>query len=124
MDRQPQTILWVEDNRDTLVAVARLLHIRGHVVRMANSLAEAQQLIENHRFNVLITDVSLSDGSGLDLPALIRERNPTVCCVAVSGRGLPDDIARGLAAGFDHYLVKPFAIESLDELLRRRETVA
>jgi DNA-binding response OmpR family regulator len=110
-------ILWVEDHLDTLTALARVLQLRGHSVATAHSLAEARPLIAQNEFDVLLADIILPDGSGLELPQLIRRHNPACCCVAVSAHGRREQIARGLGAGFDYYLVKPVLMEALDEIL-------
>ena len=112
-------ILLVEDHLDTAKAMARLLNLSGYEVQTATCYAEAVALCERGRFDLLISDVGLPDGSGYDL---MREMLGRACAtkgIAVSGYGSQQDVQESLQAGFSEHLVKPVAFDTLREAIRR-----
>ena len=108
-------ILVVEDNADTAEALGVLLRLQGHVVRLAHSLVEARR-VRPEGFDVLLSDLHLPDGSGLDLlRELVAER--PIHAIAMSGYGTESDVRRSRDAGFERHLVKPVSIESVIEAI-------
>jgi DNA-binding response OmpR family regulator len=122
MNGQSLSILLVEDDRDTAYVLTRILQRRGFVMLTARCLADARDLCKRNGFDVLLADIGLPDGSGLELPRLVRQHHPHVCCVALSGHGRNEDVEQGLDAGFDHYLVKPVMMEDLERVLDHCDT--
>jgi PAS domain S-box-containing protein len=113
-------LLLVEDHLDTARVLARLLRGNGHDVETAGSLREARVAFASGRFDFLVSDVGLPDGSGVDLIREIRERyGPTLPAVALSGFGMEDDIARCRQAGFDDHLTKPVNLQKLEATIQR-----
>ena len=110
-------ILFVEDSEDSRVLFARLLTGGGHRVVPAGSMGEALGLLDCLRFDVLVSDISLPDGSGLDLVTEAKKRQHFTKAVALTGRGKPEDREEGLRAGFDEYLTKPVDFYQLRALL-------
>lgn len=112
----PQRILLVEDHIDTARAMSGLLKRMGHEVDMAHSVESARQLLGSNRFDVLISDIGLPDGSGIDLVQWIpTEHKPR--SIALTGYGMEKDIERCLASGFDMHLVKPVSRAQLQSAL-------
>ncbi|HEV3121052.1 MAG TPA: ATP-binding protein [Isosphaeraceae bacterium] len=111
-------ILLAEDNLDTLKVMARLLRMRGYEVFTAENLESALKIAENHEFDMVVSDISLPDGSGLDLMRRLREQG-NVKGIALSGFGMEDDIQRSRDAGFAAHLTKPIDARSLDEAILR-----
>jgi CheY-like chemotaxis protein len=96
------------------------LPIRNAVVREAATIAEARALLDSDAFDVLLLDVHLPDGLGLDLAAelLAREtRRPAV--LALTASVLPADQQAALDAGCDAFLAKPFSAHGLVSTVRR-----
>jgi PAS domain S-box-containing protein len=114
-------ILLVEDHADTRTLLARLLEHRGHTVFAANDTASALRLAATGDFDVLISDIRLPDGTGHELMQRLRQRQPALQGIAMSGLSMPSDLARSRAAGFSHYLVKPVTLDSLQSAI---ETIA
>lgn len=119
------SILVVEDNLDTLRYLKVVLERLGHGVTATASLAEARLAVSNSSFDLLVCDIQLPDGSGLDLMRELADSS-TLVGVALSGFGTEDDLAESKNAGFDLHLVKPIvaeelelALSSLSPLLRR-----
>lgn len=106
-------ILLVDDHDDTLLVIRTVLEQRGFSVRIAASLAEARQRAAEG-FDLLVCDIDLPDGSGIELIERLSETSP-VRAIAMSGYGTMEDIERSLAAGFTRHLVKPFTADRLFE---------
>jgi len=106
------SILLVEDHEDTLRVIARLLKRLGYAVMTARGVGEARDLASRERFDLLVSDIGLPDGSGLDIMREIRDRQG-VRGIALSGFGQDEDIARSREAGFADHLIKPVNFEVL-----------
>jgi CheY-like chemotaxis protein len=105
-------ILLVEDDRDSLLALARLLTLTGHRPLPAGTAAEALRLAASQRCDVVVSDVGLPDRSGLELmrelAALYRLPG-----IAVSGYTEPADVKECERAGFARHLNKPLDFQQL-----------
>jgi two-component system CheB/CheR fusion protein len=114
-------ILVVDDHKDTASVLRLLLERRNYHVYTAYSVEAALDAAERQAFDLVISDIGLPAGSGLDLLKRLRERGP-IAGIAVSGFGTQEDIARSIDAGFAVHLVKPFSArrlhEVIDEVLR------
>jgi PAS domain S-box-containing protein len=108
-------ILLVEDNDDTAEAMATLLRRHGYDVDTAHTLDEARRSA-TARFDVLVSDVQLPDGSGRDLLRELAAQGP-VPAIAMSGFGTDTDVQQSLDAGFAKHLVKPVGIERVLEAI-------
>lgn len=117
----PQTlrILLVEDHEGVAKACRRLLTMHGHFVVCVPGVAAAIQVTERATFDLIICDLSLPDGNGIELLGQLADRFnrigpdgrlPAIC---MSGSVYEADIARTLAGGFATHLAKPFDEESL-----------
>ena len=99
-------ILFVEDHEDTARVLGRILRNAGFDVSHAGSVTEARALAASRRFDLLISDLGLPDGSGLDLMKTLRAAQK-IQGIALSGFGTDDDVAASMAAGFSAHLTKP-----------------
>ncbi|MDR3635122.1 MAG: PAS domain S-box protein [Isosphaeraceae bacterium] len=111
-------LLLVDDNADTLRAISLLLRSTGFVVRTATTVEEATAALSHERFDLLVSDIGLSDASGLDIMRQCRDTYATKG-IALSGYGTPDDVMASEAAGFAHHLSKPSNLNVLVDLIRR-----
>ena len=111
------SILLVEDNRDTLRYLDLILGQRGHHVRAAASLAEARAVAKTGGFGLLLSDIELPDGTGLELMKELRGRG--VLGIAMSGYGSEEDVRLSREAGFAVHLTKPVDVARLEEVMRR-----
>jgi CheY-like chemotaxis protein len=100
------SILFVEDHADTARVITQLLETMGHEVQTASSVEDAVKIVIERRFDLIISDVGLPDGSGVGLIHGIRPfcDAPAIALTAYSSG---EDIARCLRAGFDLHLAKP-----------------
>jgi PAS domain S-box-containing protein len=112
-----QRILLVEDHEDTRIVMARLLRSLGCEVTTAGSVAEALAAAEKESFDLLISDIGLPDGSGLDVMKNLKDRVERG--IALSGFGQEEDLRRSREAGFHMHLIKPINFNMLKDVLRR-----
>jgi CheY-like chemotaxis protein len=112
-------VLVVEDHHDTAVTLARFLKRIGYEAKTAGSVVEAKRLVDGERFDVLLCDLGLPDGSGLDVMRHAKERRPEIVGIALSGYGLEEDIRESHAAGFAQHLTKPIDLQQLREAFSR-----
>src|SRR5262249_1111904 len=115
-ERQPMRILLVEDHEDTNRSLTNLLRRRGYHVQSALTLESALNLTGNEQFDVLISDLALPDGSGIDLMRKLSSKPPLA--IALTGFGMEEDIRRSREVGFQHHLVKPIDLNKLDSLIQ------
>lgn len=115
----PCRILLVEDHRDSAKVVAGLLGRDGHEVVIAATVADAIAEVHRQAFDLLISDVGLPDGSGIDLMMQIRGLSPGIVGICMSGLGSAEDIRISHRAGFAVHLVKPITARQLREAVSR-----
>lgn len=111
-DTRPLRVLVVDDHVDTARVLNMLLTRMGHHVTTADSVASALETISQKPFDLLISDIGLPDGSGLDLMREARLRGLRRG-IAVSGYGMEQDIQRSREAGFADHLTKPLDLPAL-----------
>jgi HAMP domain-containing protein/signal transduction histidine kinase/ActR/RegA family two-component response regulator len=121
-ERQPMRILLVEDHEDTNRALTSLLRRRGYHVQSALTFQSALELSAKEQFDVLISDLGLPDGSGIDLIQKLVSKPPLG--IALTGFGMEADIRKSRQVGFQHHLVKPIDLNKLDALIQESAAAA
>jgi CheY-like chemotaxis protein len=113
-------VLLVDDNADSTEVLAQLLESYDIAAATAATGAQAMQRAVAETPRVIVLDLGLPDMDGYALLEHLRQlealRDTTF--VALTGRGLPEDLARMREAGFDHHFLKPVAVERFVALLR------
>ncbi|MDT0139888.1 response regulator [Acidovorax sp. PRC11] len=116
-------LLLVEDDPAIARTVAYALERDGLAVSHSLLLSDARSLLRSHRFDLLVLDVGLPDGSGLDLLRELRQQGHGLPVLMLSAHGEEIDRVLGLELGADDYLPKPFSPRELaaraKALLRR-----
>lgn len=107
-------ILLVEDHRPTRLTLARILARRSHRITEADTVSAARQAVEQGKFDLILSDIGLPDGTGYDLLTELRARGDTTPAVALSGFGMEADVKRSLECGFSAHLTKPVEIQTLE----------
>jgi two-component system CheB/CheR fusion protein len=110
-------ILLVEDHGDTARVMKKLLELNGHDVQTAGDRATALQRATQRSFDLLISDLGLPDGDGLELIRELRSCGHTLPAIALSGYGQEHDVEKSRAAGFAAHLIKPTDFEQLCEAI-------
>jgi signal transduction histidine kinase len=116
--QQGLKILLVDDHQDTCAALEKLLVRRGHLVAATHNVRSAMEAATRNKFDLLISDIALPDGSGMDLMMQMRAIS-NVPGIAISGFGNNVDIERSLQAGFSEHLIKPIKLENLEAAIER-----
>ena len=111
-------ILIVEDNLATCELLERSLAEAGHDVAVAADVANGTALALAGSFDLAIVDVTLPDGSGLDLCRTVRAQGRRLPILFLTARGEVEDRIAGLDAGGDDYMRKPFALAELRARIR------
>lgn len=101
------TVLLVEDDSVTAIRISAGLEVNGFFVIAASTLNEAKQLLSQHSIELLVLDIKLPDGLGLELIDTARARNIGILCISTAGE--LDDRINALQMGADDYLLKPVA---------------
>jgi CheY-like chemotaxis protein len=117
-EARPVHILLVEDHESTRVILSRLLRRKGHTVHTAHDLASALAAGRNQRFDLLISDIGLPDGNGLDVMRWFQQYQQ-IPGIALSGYGMDADIQASREAGFQAHLVKPLDADHLIQAIER-----
>ena len=117
----------VEDHPATARGLKMFLELSGYAVEMASDVKTALKVAQKIKFDVLLCDLNLPDGTGWDLMERLR-RNGPVEGVAYSAFDEPEHIARSLAAGFAEHVVKGTTPETLvaaiDRLAKGKRSAA
>lgn len=117
-------VLVIEDDRQAASYLAKGLKEAGHVVDVANDGKEGLFLAGSEHYDVMIVDRMLPGRDGLSLVEIMRATGNDTPVLFLSALGSVDDRVKGLKAGGDDYLTKPFAFSELlariEVLVRRR----
>jgi PAS domain S-box-containing protein len=116
--RRGLKILLVEDDPPSQRVMSRLLQQRQHEVTTAGTLATALELGQRQDFDLIISDIGLPDGTGLDLMRQLLSRRP-VRGIALSGFGMDEDVRRSREAGFLAHLTKPVNFQALEATIQQ-----
>jgi DNA-binding response OmpR family regulator len=120
--RAPRSLRVVvaDDDRDTTLTLTTLLREEGHEVRGLHSGRQVISAVIELEPDVVVLDINLPEVSGWQLASTIRARGPQTkpLLIAISGVFTSDaDKRLAQLSGFDHYLVKPYAVEDFLKLL-------
>jgi DNA-binding response OmpR family regulator len=117
-------VLIVEDEPDIRETIAGYLQKEGYLCEQADNYLEAAEKVELHEYDVLVLDITLPGGSGLDILRRLKKNHPETGVLILSAKNSLDDKITGLDLGADDYLTKPFHLPELNArlkaLLRRR----
>ena len=111
-------ILLVEDHQDSADMLSQLLTLHDYHVSVARTLQEAIAVANQDVFDLLISDIRLPDGSGLDLMRRLQSQRP-IRGIAISGFGTEQDQRRSREAGYETHLTKPLDFNRLLDAIER-----
>src|SRR5437762_13799253 len=110
--------LVIEDHPRMSALLRRGLEEEGYAVDVANTLLDGTSLAAEFEFDAIVLDVMLPDGDGIEALRAMRKRGTWAPVLLLTAKDAVDDRGRGLDAGADDYLVKPFAFPELVARLR------
>jgi DNA-binding response OmpR family regulator len=116
---QPVRVLLVEDDQQIQKSLNIGLSFSGYQVETADTLAKACSSLKNSHYDILLLDVGLPDGTGIEFCEKIRGMGMGVPVVFLSARTDEPTVVQGLNSGGDDYLRKPFGIEELKARMNR-----
>jgi DNA-binding response OmpR family regulator len=118
-------ILIVEDEKDLADSIKSFLIQEGFLCDFALEFSEADLLINLYQYDCVVVDITLPDGSGLDIIKNMKEIDSKAGIVIISAKNSLDDKLKGLNIGADDYLTKPFHLAELNArikaVIRRRQ---
>lgn len=116
----PITLLAVDDDEDILVILKANLSLHSFEVTTASSLAAARAMLKTFTPALILLDLTLPDGDGLDFCQEVKQNNPRLPIIMLTARDKLCDKIVGLETGADDYVVKPFATSELLARIRAR----
>jgi CheY-like chemotaxis protein len=105
---QGLTALVVDDDSDIRKSVARILRLAGAAVSVTGSVEDALQLLEENRWDVVVTDIGMPRLSGYDLIRQAHQRGHRIPIIAVTAFDTPEHRHQIFRHGFAYHLTKPF----------------
>src|SRR5262245_17229037 len=118
-------ILLVEDEAALGESVASFLTKEGYICEWVQRFNAADEKVGIYNYDCALIDITLPDGSGLNIVRELKKTNPETGIIIISAKNSLDDKVMGLDLGADDYLTKPFHLAELNSriksLLRRRK---
>jgi len=112
-------VLLVDDEPSIQFGFSKYLEKSGYEIKPASSIAEAKDALLRGRYDVVILDLSLPDGSGLELIGEIRTSLPNAALVVITGGGDIPIAVQAMQQGADNFLTKPVDMNELDVYLKK-----
>ena len=113
------TLLLVDDEESFRKLTAKELARAGYLVETAGNLHEARQALVQRHFHLVLLDVRMPDGSGLDLLAEIKESSPATEVVMLTAYGTVEEAIRAMKQGALDFLTKPCKLGELEAVLEK-----
>jgi DNA-binding response OmpR family regulator len=107
-------ILVIEDNVELLHDVKDFLEREGNICEIAPDFQSAYMKVGIFPYDILVVDITLPDGSGLDIIREVKKENIDAGIIIISAKNALDDKIHGLEIGADDYLTKPFYLSELN----------
>ncbi len=119
-NEHPVSLLAIDDDEDILIILKANLSLHGFEVTTASSLTAARTLLASFTPALILLDLTLPDGDGLDFCQDLKQDNPRLPIIMLTARDKLQDKIVGLETGADDYVVKPFATSELLARIRAR----
>jgi len=116
---EPKDILIVDDDENMNFALGETLLRKNYSLDKAFSYLEAKEKINFFNYPMVITDVRMPDGSGIDLAAEIKKKSPETKIIVITAYGKIEDAVAALKNGAEDYILKPFPAEKILELVEQ-----
>jgi DNA-binding response OmpR family regulator len=117
-------ILLIEDEKELSYAITEYLQNENYLCEAVFNFEHAVEKINLYQYDCIIVDITLPDGSGLNVIRALKENKSETGIIIISARNSLDDKVTGLEIGADDYLTKPFHLPELNarikSIIRRR----
>lgn len=111
-------LLIVEDQAELASNINIYLKKEGFIVELASNYRDAISKLSGYSYDLLLLDLMLPDGNGLDILSYLRKQNPETGVLIISAKNAVEDKIKGLDLGADDYLAKPFHLSELNARLK------
>ncbi len=111
-------ILIVEDEKELLIGISNFLTKENYICELADNFRKAEDKLSIYEYDVILLDISLPDGNGLELLKIIQKFNFKAGIIIISAKDSIDDKINGLDRGADDYMTKPFQLSELNSRIR------
>ncbi|MHA7831529.1 MAG: response regulator transcription factor [Flagellimonas sp.] len=111
-------VLVIEDNVELLRDIKNFLEEEGNICEIAPNYKSAYDKIGYFPYDILVVDITLSDGNGLDIIREVKKENIDTGIIIISARNSVGDKIHGLEIGADDYLAKPFYLAELNARIK------
>jgi len=118
MREQPK-VLVVDDEESVVVTIKAILQLDGYNVATTTSGKQARTMVRDTEYDLVLTDLRLEDGDGLDVLKAVRESHPETVTIMLTGYASLESAIQALRAGAYDYLVKPSEVEELRSTVAR-----
>lgn len=112
-------ILFVDDDKDILMMVEQYLQMQGYDITTVNSGLKALDLIRDQDIHIIFTDYKMPEFNGLELLAAVKQYNPDIEVIMVTGYGSMESAVQAMKFGCYDYLQKPFKLDHLKLIIDR-----
>lgn len=116
---EQKDILIVDDDENMNFALFETLKRKNFMVERAFSFLEAKEKLNFYNYPMVITDVRMPDGSGIELVAEIKKKNPETRIIVITAYGKVEDAVTAMKNGADDYILKPFSADTILNLVDR-----
>src|SRR5437660_4328209 len=117
--REPARVLVVDDEESVVVTIKAILQLDGYEVSTSTTGAGARAMIREREYDLVLTDLRLEDGDGLDVLRAVRARTPETVTIMLTGYASLESAIQAIRAGAYDYLVKPSEVEELRSTVAR-----
>ena len=119
VQEHPEPILIVDDESNILQVIEEMLATQPYKVYLAQSFRDAEKILSENEISIVLTDLLLDEGSGLEVIARAQKYHPGAKVILMTGKPTIQNAIAVLKKGAFDYLVKPFTMENLFAILRR-----
>ncbi len=117
--KESLNILVIDDEPSILEFFARLLRLKGFSVQTAASGAAALEIMSGSEVDLVITDIILPQMDGFQILDAVRQKNPDIPVIIMTGQGDAETVRKAMLRGADEYITKPFKREELSMVIER-----
>jgi DNA-binding NtrC family response regulator len=120
MKKNTERILIIDDDKAILRILTQILRKQGYDTDMAETGKETEEKIAQQRYDLALIDVKLPDADGIDLLSKIREAQPEIINIVITGFSSMENGIKAINKGADAYLVKPVQTEELIKIIEEK----
>ena len=122
--KRPPSVLIVDDETDILELLELTLIRMGLESQRATKVADALALLQNNQYDLCLTDMRLSDGTGIEIVQYIGQHHPELPVAVITAYGSTENAVAALKAGAFDYIPKPVSLEQLRALVKSALSVS